>query len=172
MFGGFVFPFFAALYYWYPKFTGRMYNETLGKIHFWMMLLGFYVQSLGQMQVGLLGMRRRIADYDATLGLDVTQLAVTIAAYVIGFAVLVAVINLFVSARSGKKAEANPWRSRSPEFQLPSPLPVVNYERPFTVIGEPYDYGLEGSAYVSIDRSRSNVESGMSGAAPAHLAGD
>jgi cytochrome c oxidase subunit 1 len=59
MFGGFVFPFFAALYYWFPKVTGRMYNEKLGKLHFWLMVPGFWVQSLGQMRVGLLGMRRR-----------------------------------------------------------------------------------------------------------------
>ena len=71
MFGGFVFPFFAALYYWFPKITGRMYNETLGKLHFFLMLPAFYVQSLGQMQVGLLGMRRRIADYDPALGIGV-----------------------------------------------------------------------------------------------------
>ncbi len=55
MFGGFVFPFFAALYYWFPKITGRMYNETLGKLHFYLMLPAFYVQTLGQMQVGLAG---------------------------------------------------------------------------------------------------------------------
>jgi len=157
MFGGFVFPFFAALYYWYPKVTGRMYNEKLGKLHFFLMLPAFYVQSLGQMQVGLLGMRRRIADYDAALApqIQLTQLLVTIAAFVIGLAVLIAVVNFVVSAKRGKVAVANPWRSRSPEFMLPSPIPVHNYgDNPFEVIGEPYDYGLAGSAYVSIDPER------------------
>jgi cytochrome c oxidase subunit 1 len=154
MFGGFVFPFFAAIYYWFPKVTGRMYNERLGKIHFYLMLPAFYVQSLGQMQVGLLGMRRRIAEYDPTLGIQTTQILVTIAAFAIGISVLVAFINLIYSAARGPVASANPWRSRSPEFQLPSPIPVHNYEQPFEVIGEPYDYGLEGSAYVSIDKER------------------
>jgi cytochrome c oxidase subunit 1 len=57
MFGGFIFPFFAAIYYWFPKMTGKMYNEKLGKVHFWLMFPAFYLQSLGQMRVGLLGMR-------------------------------------------------------------------------------------------------------------------
>ncbi len=154
MFGGFIFPFFAAIYYWFPKFTGKMYNEALGKIHFYLMLPAFYVQSLGQMQVGLLGMRRRIGDYDPALGIDTTHLWITIAGYIIGISVLIAILNLVYSARRGPVAVKNPWRSRSPEFQLPSPLPVHNYAQPFEVIGEPYDYGLEGSAYVSIDEER------------------
>lgn len=146
MFGGFVFPFFAAIYYWFPKFTGRMYNEALGKIHFYLMLPAFYVQSLAQMQTGLLGMRRRIGDYDPALGIQTSHLLITIAGFVIGLSVLIAVINLAYSAARGRVAERNPWNSRSPEFMLPSPIPMHNYEQPFEVIGEPYDYGLEGSA--------------------------
>lgn len=153
MFGGFLFPFFAAIYYWFPKITGRMYNETLGKVHFYLMLPGFYVQSLAQMQVGLLGMRRRIGDYDPALGIDLQQLLITIAAFVIFISVVIAVINLVVSAVRGPLAERNPWRSRSPEFMLPSPLPVHNYAQAFEVVGEPYDYGKPG-AYVSIDPDR------------------
>ncbi len=154
MFGGFVFPFFAAIYYWFPKITGRMYNERLGKLHFFMMLPAFYVQSLGQMQVGLLGMRRRIGDYDPSLGIQTTHIFITIAGFIIGTSVLIAFINIVYSAARGQAAVSNPWRSRSPEFQLASPIPVLNYERPFTVIGEPYDYGLAGSAYVDIDKER------------------
>ncbi|MFC2025682.1 cbb3-type cytochrome c oxidase subunit I [Chloroflexota bacterium] len=154
MFGGYVFPFFAAVYFWFPKVTGRMYNEKLGKLHFFLILPAFYVQSLAQMQIGLLGMRRRIGDYDPTLGIETSQLLITIAGFVIGISVLIAFFNLIYSAVKGQTAVANPWRSRSPEFQIPSPIPVHNYEQPFEVIGEPYDYGLEGSAYVSIDKER------------------
>jgi len=100
-------------------------------------------------------MRRRIADYDPTLGIQDTQILVTIAGFVIGISVLVAVTNLIFSAVRGPKAVANPWRSRSPEFQLPSPLPVHNYDTPIEVIGEPYDYGLEPqTAFVNIDKER------------------
>ncbi|KAA3664917.1 MAG: cytochrome C oxidase subunit I, partial [Chloroflexi bacterium] len=89
MFGGFVFPFFAALYYWYPKVTGHMYKESLGKLHFWLMVPGFWVMSFGQMSMGILGMRRRIADYDPALGIQGTHILVTIAALVIGWSVLI-----------------------------------------------------------------------------------
>ncbi len=153
MFGGFLFPFFAAIYYWFPKVTGRMYNEKLGKLHFFLMLPGFYVQSLSQMQAGLLGMRRRIGDYDPALGINFQQLLITIAAFVIFISVVIAVVNLVYSARRGPAAARNPWRSRSPEFMLPSPIPLHNYEQAFEVVGEPYDYGTVG-AYVSIDPER------------------
>lgn len=148
MFGGFVFPFFAAVYYWYPKVTGRKYSEALGKLHFWLMTPAFWMQTLGQMRVGLMGMRRRIADYDPALGVDTGQLLVTIAGFVIAVSVLIMLYNLIVSARAREVAEANPWGSRSPEWQIPSPIPEHSYARPVVVVGEPYDYGLPGSVYV------------------------
>jgi cytochrome c oxidase subunit 1 len=150
MFGGFVYPFFAALYFWFPKITGRMYSERWGKVHFWIMTPAFWVQSLGQMQVGLRGMRRRIMDYDVALGIEGGQMLVTIAGFVIGLSVLIMVINLVYSARRGEVAERNPWRSRSPEWQIPSPIPEVAYAQPFQVVGEPYDYGLPDSTYVVV----------------------
>jgi cytochrome c oxidase subunit 1 len=151
MFGGFVFPFFAAVYYWYPKVSGRMYSEVLGKLHFWLMFPAFYLQSLGQMRVGLLGMRRRIADYDPALNFDFTQLIITIAGFVIFISVLIALYNLWRSLKHGPEAGPNPWNSRSPEWLLPTPIPEHNYaHHPFQVVGEPYDYGLEGSVYVEM----------------------
>jgi cytochrome c oxidase subunit 1 len=141
-----------------------MYNESLGKIHFWMMLPAFYVQSLGQMQVGLLGMRRRIADYDPALGIQTTQLLITLAGFIIGISVIIALINFYHSARKGEVAVANPWRSRSLEFQLPSPIPAHNFEEIPQVVGEPYDYGLEDSTYVDLHPAR--------GTAPAPAAAD
>jgi len=87
--------------------------------------------------------------------------------------VLLAILNLVYSARRGPVAVKNPWRSRSPEFQLPSPLPVHNYAQPFEVIGEPYDYGLEGSAYVSIDEERTRGRAiPLAEAAPAPAGAD
>lgn len=151
MFGGFVFPFFAAIYYWFPKITGRMYNEKLGKLQFWLILPAFYMQSLGQMQIGLLGMRRRIVDYDPTLGITLQQTLITLAGFVIGLSVIVFVINMVVSVSKGEIADANPWRSRSLEFQLPSPIPDHNYKEPPEVIGEPYDYGKQDADYVNMN---------------------
>jgi cytochrome c oxidase subunit 1 len=151
MFGGFIFPFFAAVYYWFPKVTGRMYNEKLGKLHFWLMFPAFYIMSLGQMRVGLLGMRRRIADYDPALNFDFTHLIITIAGFVIFTSVLVGLYNLWRSIKRGEMAGPNPWKSRSPEWLLPTPIPEHNYaDHPFEVVGEPYDYSLEWSTYVKM----------------------
>jgi len=150
MFGGFVFPFFAALYYWYPKITGRMYKESLGKLHFWLMVPGFWVMSFGQMSVGILGMRRRIADYDPALGIETGHVLITLASLVIGWSVLVMIYNFVASARTQPAAARNPWRSRSPEWQIPAPVPEFNYDVPFEVVGDPYDYGLAGSRYIEM----------------------
>lgn len=150
MFGGFVFPFFAALYYWFPKITGRMYDEALGKLHFWLMVPGFWLMSLGQMRVGLMGMRRRVVDYDPALGIQFTQLLITISALIIGWSVLIMCYNLISSARSKRVAAINPWGSRSPEWQIPSPIPELNYDRPFVVVGDPYEYGLPNSKYIEM----------------------
>jgi cytochrome c oxidase subunit 1 len=148
IFGGFVYPFFAAIYYWFPKATGRRMNEFWGKVHFWLMTPSFFVLTLGMMVVGLSGMRRRIVDYDPALGFDFAHLLMTIGGYLIGLSVLIFFINLFYSIRHGEKAEGNIWNSRSPEWQVPSPMPVHNYDVPFEVVGEPYDYGLKDSKYV------------------------
>jgi cytochrome c oxidase subunit 1 len=143
MFGGFIFPFFAALYYWYPKITGHMYKESLGKLHFWLMVPGFWVMSFGQMSAGILGMNRRYADYDPTLGVNTQQVLVTMAAFVIAWSVLIMIYNFIASARTEPVAGINPWGSRSPEWQIPSPAPEFNYDVPFEVVGDPYDYGLD-----------------------------
>jgi cytochrome c oxidase subunit 1 len=148
MFGGYIFPFFAALYYWFPKATGRRMSEKLGKLHFWLMTPSFLVLTLGMMRIGLLGMRRRIGDYDPALGFDTTHLVMTIAAYLIATSVIIFLFNFFNSMKNGEIAVGNVWDSRSPEWQVPSPMPVHNYEQPLEVVGEPYDYGLPGSVYV------------------------
>ncbi len=147
IFGGYVFPFFAAIYYWFPKVTGKRMNETLGKLHFWIMTPSFLTLTLLMMRIGILGMRRRIADYDPSQGFTPYHVAMTIAAFLIAFSILLFFINLVQSIRHGEPAVGNIWNSRSPEWQVPSPLPAHNYETPFEVIGEPYDYGLPGSQY-------------------------
>jgi cytochrome c oxidase subunit 1 len=145
IFGGFVFPFLAAIYYWYPKVTGRKYSDTLGKVHFWLMTPSFWMMSIFQMLAGLKGMRRRIADYDPALGIEHYQWLVTLAGFLIALSFVVMFYNLITSAVNGEVAGNNPWGSRSPEWQIPSPVPEVSYARPFIVVGEPYDYGKPGS---------------------------
>ncbi len=148
MFGGYIYPFFAAIYYWCPKATGRRLNEKLGKLHFWLMTPSFLVLTLWMMRVGLLGMRRRIADYDPALGFDPLHVVMTVAAFLIATSVLIFFYNLYISARKGEVATGNVWNSRSPEWQVPSPMPAHNYAKAMEVVGEPYDYSLPGSTYV------------------------
>lgn len=149
MFGGYIFPLFAAIYYYFPKVTGRKMNETWGKVHFYLMTPAFLVMTFGQMYIGLLGMRRRIADYDPAQGFQIPHTVITVAGFLVAFSILIFFINIWVSARKGAPATENVWESRSPEWTLlPSPAPMHNYAHPFQVVGDPYDYGLAGSRYV------------------------
>ena len=152
MFGGYIFPLFAALHYWFPKITGKKMSERLGKWQFWLVFIGFMVMSFGQMRIGMLGMRRRIADYDPNMGFQLPNIIITLAGFAVALSVLILFINLYRSARFGEAAEGNIWESRSPEWQIPSPTPAHNYEGTVEVTGDPYDYGLEGApAYVHIE---------------------
>ncbi len=157
MFGGFVFPFVAAIYFWFPKVTGYKYNERLGQIHFWLMLIGFVVQTLGMYRVGLMGMLRRIADYEALPGLQEWNLVTTVGGVVVGLSALPFLINLILSFRAQAPAPDNPWRSRSPEWQIPSPPPEENFETPPVVVGGPYDYGVPDSVYVRVEPAPASV---------------
>lgn len=154
IFGGYVFPFFAAIYYWFPKATGRRMNETLGKIHFWLMTPAFLTLTILMMRIGLLGMRRRIADYDPALGFTAYHIVMTVSGFLIALSVLIFLINLFQSIKKGEVAQGNIWNSRSPEWQVPSPMPVNNFEDQLEVVGEPYDYGLAGSQYIKFTKSK------------------
>ncbi len=93
-------------------------------------------------------MRRRIADYDPALGFDTSHLVMTIAGFLIALSVLIFINNFFHSMKNGEPATGNVWNSRSPEWQVPSPMPLHNYDQEFEVVGEPYDYGLADSQYV------------------------
>ena len=113
--------------------------RALGKLHFWIMTPAFWMMSIGQMSVGVMGMRRRIADYDPKLGgvtanglsaVEVGQTVITISAFLIAFSILLMIYNLFNSAEMGAIAGNNPWNSRSPEWQIPSPVPEHSYRYP------------------------------------------
>lgn len=150
MFGGFVYPFMAAIYYWFPKMTGRKYSETLGKWHFWLMTIGFLMITMAMFRLGFLGMRRRIADYEPLPGFEPLHLVATIGGFLVGISVLVLIANIIRSLRVGEVAPANPWNSRGLEWQISSPPPELNYPQPPVVVGGPYDYGVPGSVYVRL----------------------
>jgi cytochrome c oxidase subunit I len=125
--GGAVFPLLGILTYWYPKITGRMMSETLGKIGFWMVFLGFQLAFFPMHFSGLLGMPRRVYTYPAGLGLELPNLLSTIGAFVVAAAVGMFVINGIVSLYRGAIAGANPWDAPTLEWATSSPPPVYNF---------------------------------------------
>src|SRR4051812_26045459 len=125
--GGAVFPLLGILTYWYPKITGRMMSEALGKIGFWMIFLGFQLAFFPMHFAGLLGMPRRVYTYPAGLGLELPNLLSTIGAFVVAAAVLLFVANGLVSLYRGAIAPPNPWGAASLEWATSSPPPVYNF---------------------------------------------
>jgi cytochrome c oxidase subunit I len=138
--GGLIFSFFAAIYYWVPKMTGLRFNEMLAKWHFWLMFVSFNSTFLPLFVLGLKGMPRRVSTYEPSLqGLNVW---VSISAFVLGFSMLIFLFNVVYSLIFVRKpAEANPWHSKSIEWQLPTPIPVNNFEQIPVFDSDPYDYG-------------------------------
>ncbi len=142
--GGEIFALFAAIYYWFPKITGRMYNERLGQLHFWTMLIAFNVTFIPMFWAGLHGMNRRIAIYPEDL--QAINVFISSAGFVLGASFLFFVANMAYSLVRGPRAAADPWRARTLEWRVTSPPPVENFPAPPVVTGHPYDYGVPGAA--------------------------
>ncbi len=118
---------FAAFYYWYPKITGSMLNESLGKLHFWLFLIGFHLTFDVMHIPGVLGMPRRIYTYEPGRGWELWNLIATIGAFVQGVATLIFVANLIVSYWKGAKAGNDPWDAWTLEWSVSSPPPAYNF---------------------------------------------
>jgi cytochrome c oxidase subunit 1 len=127
LFGGSIFGLFAGIYYWLPKITGRLFDEGLGKLHFWLMLIGFNLTFAPMHILGLNGMPRRIYTYPEGMGWDFWNLVETIGAFVIAVSVIVFIINAFKVFSTGEPAGADPWDGRTLEWSIPSPPPVYNF---------------------------------------------
>src|SRR5437660_5064270 len=145
LFGGSVFTIFAGIYHWFPKMTGRMYDETLGRLHFWFAFI-FFNLTFGPMHLlGIDGMPRRVADYAnqyATL-----NALISASSFVFGLSMLIFVDNMVASWRHGPKAAANPWRAHTLEWQVSSPPPIFNFAEVPTVVGGPYEFGVPGAVH-------------------------
>ncbi|HEY4895798.1 MAG TPA: cbb3-type cytochrome c oxidase subunit I [Solirubrobacteraceae bacterium] len=139
--GGLIFTFFAAIYYWIPKMVGLKFNERLAKIHFWGMFISFNSTFLPLFVLGMEGMPRRVSFYEPKL--HTLNVWVSISAFVLGLSMLVFLVNVVYSLIFAKrKAEANPWRSKSLEWQVPTPVPINNFEQIPIFDSDPYDYGV------------------------------
>jgi cytochrome c oxidase subunit 1 len=140
--GGLVFTMFAAIYYWVPKMTGLRFNERLGKVHFWMLFVAFNSTFGPLFAVGLMGQPRRVVTYP--LNLQPLNIWVSVSAFVIGLSMIVFLVNVIWSLLFRREpAEANPWNSRSVEWQLPTPVPVHNFDQLPAFDQDPYPYGAE-----------------------------
>jgi cytochrome c oxidase subunit 1 len=141
LFGGTAMALFSAVYHWFPKMTGRMYNETLGRIHFVLTFIGLNLTFMPMHELGLLGMNRRIALYDVQFqSLNVLS---TAGAYILGISSIPFAINMVWSAFKGQPAGRNPWRALTLEWQTSSPPIIENFEEMPILWSGPYDYGID-----------------------------
>lgn len=148
--GGALMGFFAAVYYWFPKMTGRMMDETLGWISFWGIQIGFNVAFLSMFVVGLQGMPRRVADYDPIFATG--NFITSIFAFVLIASVGLFFYNVVYSWFFGEKAVANPWNALSLEWQVPTPVPLENFEEIPVITSGPYGYGTPATPTPGIER--------------------
>ncbi len=117
----------GGLYFWFPKFTGRMMNETWGRLNFWTTFIGFNLAFLPMHWTGLLGMPRRIYTYPDGVGWSTVNLITTVGSFVLAVGILLLFVNIFISLRNGKKAGPNPWDAPTLEWATPSPAPPYNF---------------------------------------------
>ncbi len=140
--GGLVFTFFAAIYYWVPKMTGFNLNETLGKVHFWTMFIFFNSTFAPLFALGFMGMPRRVVTYP--LSFQPLNIWVSVSAFLLGISMLVFLYNVVWSLLIKREpAPVNPWHSKSAEWQLPTPVPVHDFERIPVFDPDPYPYGVQ-----------------------------
>jgi cytochrome c oxidase subunit 1 len=128
-FGGAVFGVFAATYYWFPKMSGRMLNEPLGKVHFWLHFIGFNLAFFPMHQLGLSGMPRRIADYDPDAGWTILNSISTVGAFMIAVSIIPFLINVIATFINGEPAGDDPWEGNTLEWATTSPPPPYNFDR-------------------------------------------
>jgi heme/copper-type cytochrome/quinol oxidase subunit 1 len=117
----------AGLFYWFPKFTGHLLDETLGKIGFWLMFVGFNLGFFTMHITGLLGMPRRVYTYPAGIGFEIPNLITTIGAFILAAGILIFLVNVFYSLKFGVISGPNPWDAPTLEWSVPSPAPSYNF---------------------------------------------
>ncbi|PWU01054.1 MAG: cytochrome c oxidase subunit I [Terriglobia bacterium] len=125
--GGALFPLFGGFHYWFPKFTGRMIDERLGRLSFWLLFVGFNATFFPMHWLGMLGMTRRVYTYVPGLGWDRANMAATIGAFIILLGGLIFIANALRSRGSGARAENDPWEGSTLEWEAGSPPAPYNF---------------------------------------------
>jgi cytochrome c oxidase subunit I len=150
--GGSLFTIFAGIYYWFPKMTGRMYDERLAKIHFWLTFLAVNATFFPMHLIGIQGMPRRVATYEDQFAN--WNLFISISSFVLGASFMIFVYNMIVSWKNGPIAPANPWGGRTIEWLVDSPPPVFNFDEVPQVVGNPYEYGVKDARHAILNGDR------------------
>ena len=171
--GGAVFPLFGAFYYWFPKFTGRLMNETLGRWNFWLMFAGFNIAFFPMHIAGLQGMPRRVYTYPAEMGWGMLNLISSIGAAILAIGILLFIVNVLRSRRSGTPAGADPWAAGTLEWAAASPPAPGNFSIP-PVVASRYplwsEGGVAGSVKGLVDHRREVLVTSVLDAIPNHRA--
>jgi cytochrome c oxidase subunit 1 len=145
LFGGSLMTIFAGVYYWFPKMTGRMFDDRLGKLHFWFTFIFANLTFAPMHLIGIQGMPRRVAEYASKFA--AWNLIISVSAWILGLSMLIFLYNIVASWRGGPRAAANPWRALTLEWQVSSPPPIFNFPTVPTVVGGPYEYGVPGAVH-------------------------
>jgi cytochrome c oxidase subunit I len=175
--GGLVFAFFAGLYYWTPKMTGKKLNKKLSLVHFWTMFIFFNLTFFPMFLIGLFDQPRRVFEY--AHGLQTLNDFASVSAFCLGASFLIFAVNFVWSIWiDPKKAAANPWESRGLEWATPTPVPEYNFERIPVILSDPYTYGeadalpvadLTGATFVKV--ANGGATNARAGAAASHSGG-
>jgi cytochrome c oxidase subunit 1 len=152
LFGGSVFAIYGGIYHWFPKITGKLLNERLGIIHFWLTYIGFFFTFFPMHLLGMAGMPRRVAVYAPEF--QSMNVVVSLAAFLLGISTFVLVYNIFRALAVGRHAGANPWRALTLEWATTSPPPAHNFIGDPVPFKNPYGYGTQAAfAYLeAIDK--------------------
>jgi cytochrome c oxidase subunit I len=152
LFGGFLLPVMAAIYYWFPKFSGKMLSETLGKRQWILMTLGSVLLFGSMLVMGLEGMRRRVTEYASGLGLQPLHIVSAVGGFLVFAGLVMLGYNLWISYKRGEVAGNNPWNGRTLEWMVSSPPPENNFEEIPEVLDRPHLHGVEGSVHARLGK--------------------
>ncbi len=143
LFGGSVFAIYAGIYHWWPKITGRMMDERLAKIHFWVTYVSFFFTFFPMHLAGMQGMPRRVAEYSAAF--QTLNVIISLSSFVLGVSTFIILYNMVWSLYRGKVAGSNPWRALTLEWMTSSPPPPYNFRGDPIPFDDPYGYGTEAA---------------------------
>jgi len=143
--GGAVFPLMGALYYWFPKFTGKMLSESIGRLHFWLFFIGFNVTFFPMHLLGMMGMPQHVDTYHAGLGWDGPNMIASLGSWLIATSVVVFLFNVYYGVGQGRPAGDNPWGAPDLEWSTRSPPPPYNFEHTHSVRSSEPLWPLDGA---------------------------